>query len=79
MNLSEAVRAVHKAADDCIALSSDRQWVRMEVNWTDTIQPKICIHYGAIHSNGMREIAIGTRHYYIDEKGEPTFYIQGHP
>lgn len=79
MNLQDATKAVHKAADDILILSTDRQWARLEVNWTDTTQPMICVHYGTIHSNGMREQAIGTRHYYIDGKGEVTYYIQGHP
>lgn len=79
MNLSEALRCVHKAADDCKEISTDRQWARLEVNWTDTVQPLVCIHYGTIHANGFRETEIATRHYYIDCKGEVTFYVQGHP
>lgn len=79
MNLLQALKAVHQAADDCEILNSDRQWATMEVNWIDKPSPVICVHYGTIHSNGQRESAIGTRHYYVAENGTATYYIQGHP
>lgn len=78
MNLLEATHCVHQAAEDVKVMSTDRQWARLEVNWTDTVQPRICIHYGTIHTNGMREQAIATRHYYY-QNGKVQHYIQGHP
>lgn len=78
MNLNEALKCVHQAADDCEILNKDNQWATLEVNWIDRPQPVICVHYGAIHSNGQRETAIGTRHYYVQD-GKVISYAQGHP
>ena len=78
MNLLQILKAVHQAANDCEILNKDNQWATMEVNWLDTAQPKVLVHYGTIHSNGQREVAIATRHYYVrDDKVD--YYIQGHP
>jgi hypothetical protein len=78
MNLSEASRAVTQASFDCKSMNTERQWATLEVNWLESPQPLIAIHYGAIHSNGQRECKIATRHYYI-QNNEVKYYIQGHP
>lgn len=75
MDLIEATKCVCKAEEDSKDLKNDRQWVSLEVNWN---VPAICLHYGAIHTNGMHERAIATRHYYIQD-GKATYYTAGHP
>lgn len=61
-----------RVLDDWRALASDRRWVTLEVNHLQTAMPIIRLHYGSIHSNGMYEIAIGYRSYFIDKDGKIT-------
>lgn len=62
---------------DWRALQSERQWTSMEVNHTNTVRPVFMIHYGPIHSNGMHEIAIGTRSYFMQD-GKVFYNTQAH-
>jgi hypothetical protein len=78
MNLLEAAKCVQKAEEDSEALKSDSQWVSLEVNWNARPAPDVALHYGTIHTNGMHERAIATRHYYIQD-GEVAYYTAGHP
>lgn len=78
MNLVEAAAAVTQATQDCKMMNTERQWANLEVDWSIKPSPRVCIHYGTIHSNGQRETAIATRHYYI-QNDKITYYVQGHP
>lgn len=53
---------IAEAINDCNKMNTDRQWARLEI--LPFKNETICrLEYGAIHSNGQRERAIGTWNY----------------
>jgi len=62
--------AIKQALQDVEVMQTTRNWARLEIR-VFAGQPKIKIQYGVIHSNGMEEIPLGYREYWME--GDKVF------
>jgi hypothetical protein len=62
LKLGESILDV--ATTDLESLRSDKQWARLVVT-----PYMVAVYYGAIHSNGFEEAAIGSLSYYPQPDG----------